>query len=74
MKNKKNGANDEKRGFYEHRPRREFKASVSKDGKYWIFKDITTHIVPKQYLDKVQVDQAGGPDCAPNGGDEKVDN
>ncbi len=44
------------RGFYEHRPIRDFKASVSKDGKFWVFKDITTHIVPRSYLSKIEVD------------------
>lgn len=69
----KNKNEKEQKGFYEHRPQREFKASVSRDGRYWIFKDITTHIVPKEYLDKVSVGQAGGPDCEGVGGDKKVD-
>lgn len=73
MKAKKETANENKRGFYEHRPNREFKASLSKDGKYWIFKDITTHIVPREYLDKVKVDQAGGRGGELHGGNKKVD-
>lgn len=73
MKAKMEKAKEEKRGFYEHRPKREFKASVSKDGRFWIFKDITTHIVPKGYLDKVEISKAGGPDGEPHGGDKKVD-
>ncbi len=44
----------------EHKPKREFKASVSKDGRFWIFKDITTHIVSRSYLEKAQLEGAFG--------------
>ena len=40
--------------YYEHKPIREFKATVSKDGKFWLFKDITTHVVPRSYISKVE--------------------
>lgn len=42
--------------FYEHKPMRELKASLSKDGRYWIFKDVTTHIVSREYLEKIEND------------------
>ncbi len=73
MTDKNKNAQERQKGFYEHRPRREFKASLSKDGRYWIFKDITTHIVPKEYLDKANIIPAGGPECERFGGDKKVD-
>lgn len=41
---------------YEHKPVRDFKASISKDGKYWVFKDITTHFVPRKYLSTIESD------------------
>lgn len=44
----------EREEFYEHKPKRELKASLSKDGKYWILKDITTHIVSREYLSKIE--------------------
>ena len=40
--------------YYEHKPIREFKATVSKDGKFWLFIDITTHVVPRSYISKVE--------------------
>ena len=54
MKSKKETSNTEKKEFYEHKPYREFKASLSKDRKYWIFRDITIHVVPCDYLRKVE--------------------
>ena len=51
---KKNNKQEEK--FYEHKPVRDFKASISKDGKYWVFKDITTHFVPRKYLSTIESD------------------
>ena len=50
---KKNNINKEN-GYYEHKPIREFKAKISKDGKFWLFKDITTHVVPRNYLSKIE--------------------
>ena len=52
----------EKKNFYEHKPYREFKASLSEDGKYWIFRDVTIHVVPREYLRKVEnsVSEDGG--------------
>ena len=46
--------NKDGRNKYEHKPIREFKASLSKDRKFWVFKDITTHIVPCSYLSKIE--------------------
>ncbi len=54
--NKKQNEQKKGRGFYEHKPNREFKASISKDGKYWVFKDITIHVVPRSYISKVELD------------------
>lgn len=45
---------NEREEFYEHKPKRELKASLSKDGRYWIFKDVTTHIVSRDYLEKIE--------------------
>ena len=33
---------------------REFKTILSKDGRTWVFKDITTWLVPVGYLDKIR--------------------
>lgn len=35
---------------YDRKPNHEFKVSLSKDKKYWIFKNIVTWIVPTNYL------------------------
>ena len=51
---RQNEPGTKKEEFYEHKPNREFKATLSKDGKYWIFKDITTHIVSREYLETVE--------------------
>ncbi len=32
------------------RPAREFKTSLSADGKYWLFRDTTTWFIPVAYL------------------------
>ena len=57
MKQKQNQKDQKKeKSFYEHKPKREFKASLSKDGKYWIFKDITTNIIPRGYISKIELD------------------
>lgn len=72
MKAKTKLKNEIKKGHYEHKPKREFKASLSKDGKFWIFKDITTHIVPKEYLNKVQSSPDRDSTCNGIGGDPKV--
>ena len=42
--------------YYEHKPKRDFKASISQDGKFWVFKDITTHFVPRKYLSTIESD------------------
>lgn len=52
--NGKQESENEREEFYEHKPKRELKASLSKDGKYWIFKDVTTHIVSREYLEKIE--------------------
>jgi len=39
--------------FFERRPNFEFKADLSKDGKYWILKNITTWIIPNTYFDAI---------------------
>ncbi len=55
MKSKsKEKSENEREEFYEHKPKRELKASLSKDGRYWIFKDVTTHIVSREYLEKIE--------------------
>ena len=55
MKTKsKETSESEREEFYEHKPKRELKASLSKDGQYWIFKDVTTHIVSREYLEKIE--------------------
>jgi hypothetical protein len=55
MKTKaKETSETEREEFYEHKPKRELKASLSKDGRYWIFKDVTTHIVSREYLEKIE--------------------
>ena len=55
MKTKgKQKTENEREEFYEHKPKRELKASLSKDGRYWIFKDVTTHIVSREYLEKIE--------------------
>lgn len=35
------------------KPAREFRASVSADGKYWIFRDTTTWFIPVNYLSAI---------------------
>lgn len=35
------------------RPAREFKVGLSKDGKYWIFRDTTTWFIPANYLSAI---------------------
>ena len=46
--------NDKKRSpFFERKPNFEFKADISKDGKYWILKEITTWIIPVNYFDAI---------------------
>lgn len=52
--NGKQESENKREEFYEHKPKRELKASLSKDGKYWIFKDVTTHIVSRDYLEKIE--------------------
>lgn len=54
MKKEQQSNQMEREEFYEHKPKRELKASLSKDGRYWILKDITTHIVSREYLSKVE--------------------
>ena len=43
---------------YERKPNNEFKAALSEDGRFWIFKDITTWIVPVNYLDTISKSKA----------------
>ncbi|MGE4233545.1 MAG: hypothetical protein AB7F43_09475 [Bacteriovoracia bacterium] len=38
---------------YERKPIQEFKVQLSQDGKYWIFRDITTWIIPSDYIDAI---------------------
>ena len=45
---------NQERKFYDHKPIKEFKAKISKDGKYWLFKEITTHVVPRNYISKIE--------------------
>jgi len=52
MKETKN----KEKSYYEHKPVREFKATISKDGKFWLLKDITTHFVPRKYLSTIESD------------------
>lgn len=51
-----NQSQDKEKVYYEHKPVREFKAKISKDGKYWLLKDITTHFVPRNYLSKIEAE------------------
>lgn len=63
--------------YYEHKPIREFKASISKDGKFWLFKDITTHVVPRSYISKVESNSNEKPtqrkNSKPRGSSNKVE-
>lgn len=36
------------------RPAREFRAGLSKDGKYWLLRDTTTWFIPVNYLAAIQ--------------------
>ena len=36
------------------RPAREFQVGMSKDGKYWLFRDTTTWFIPVNYLGAIQ--------------------
>ena len=36
------------------RPAREFRASLSKNGKYWLLRDTTTWFIPVNYLAAIQ--------------------
>ncbi|MGK5086902.1 hypothetical protein WDW86_05040 [Bdellovibrionota bacterium FG-2] len=38
------------RKFGKREPIREFKAQLSEDGRYWIFRDVTTWLIPVNYL------------------------
>ena len=54
MKKETKNSTKEENTYYEHKPIREFKAKISKDGKFWLFKDITTHVVPRNYVSKIE--------------------
>lgn len=54
--------------FCERRPTHEFKPSVSRDGKYFILRYITTWIVPVNYLKKIETTAAEDRASAENGG------
>ena len=60
MKKQSQESQIEREEFYEHKPKRELKASLSKDGKYWILRDVTTHIVSRDYLAKIERSHAEG--------------
>lgn len=49
-----------RRQYYEHKPVRELKAKISQDGKFWILKDITTHMVPRTYLSTIEANYIKG--------------
>ena len=48
---------ENKNDKYQRKPIHEFKANLSKDGRYWIFKNIETWIIPATYLDKIRSSQ-----------------
>ena len=54
MKKENKNLGKKENTYYEHKPIREFKAKISKDGKFWLFKDITTHVVPRNYVSKIE--------------------
>ncbi len=54
MKDESKNLRKKENTYYEHKPIREFKAKISKDGKFWLFKDITTHVVPRNYVSKIE--------------------
>ncbi len=43
----------EKKQYFERKPIHEFKAQLSQDGKFWIFRDIKTWIISIGYLDSI---------------------
>lgn len=71
MKKQSQESQIESEEFYEHKPKRELKASLSKDGKYWILKDVTTHIVSREYLAKIERSHAEG-DVEPRSGNKAM--
>jgi len=52
--------NENKNNRYSRKPVHDFKATISEDGRFWIFKDITTWIIPRGYLDKINETHAAG--------------
>ncbi len=74
MSNSNDSKNETKgRDFYDHKPIREFKASISKNGKFWLFKDITTHIVPRKYVSKIDMDFNQEQVADSSSGDQKAE-
>jgi hypothetical protein len=38
---------------YERKPNHDFTAKLSRDGRFFIFKETTTYVVPRKYLDVI---------------------
>ena len=49
----KTGTGNQKRDL-SRTPAREFQASISKDGKYWLLRDTTTWFIPVNYLEAIR--------------------
>ena len=54
MVTKGNAEKEQQRSTPIRRPAREFRAGLSKDGKYWLFRDTTTWFIPVNYLAAIQ--------------------
>lgn len=48
---------DPKRNI-ERKPIHEFKVHLSEDKRFWVFKEVTTWIIPVQYLDAISKKKA----------------
>lgn len=53
----KNKDGNQKRNL-ERKPAQEFSAALSKDGKYWLFRDTKTWFIPVNYLEAIRRSRA----------------
>lgn len=43
----------DKRKFFERKPNFDFSAKLSRDGRFFIFKETQTWVIPRKYLDVI---------------------
>ena len=75
MVTKGNDKSGQKQVTATRRPAREFRAGLSKDGKYWLLRDTTTWFIPVNYLAAIQksaLEKASQPIEAPVAMDENT--